>query len=171
MNSPEIMIDLLWTLMNIYHAINPSKPQRIAYIPWNAIIRNNAIETTKQAPVWDERLYIKLGGGLCTKVKYSLNQLWLRWHRRSQRSPHTPFGQCDLWLGKADINVAMSRTAALPTHPYTYSSMLSSSEMLELCPCLFFLTMLGNSANCWSLVNYDRPEAHQGCFWRQGNGT
>jgi len=139
------------------------------YIPWNAIIRNNTIETTKQAPVWDERLYIKLGVGLCTEVKYSLYQL--RWHWRSQRSWHTPFGQCDLWPGKVDINVAMSRTAALPTHPYTYSSMLSSSEMLELCPCLFFSTMLGNSAKCWSLLNYDRPEARRGCFWTAHSNT
>ncbi len=67
MNTPEIMIDQLWTLMNIYHVINPSKPRRISSIPWNAIIRNNTIETTKQAPVWDARLYIKSGGGLCTK--------------------------------------------------------------------------------------------------------
>lgn len=129
MNTPEIMIDLLWTLMNIYHAINPSKALRISCIPWNVIIRNNTIETTKQSPVWDERQYIKSGGGLCAEVKYSLNQLRLRWHWRSQRSWHTPFGQCDLWPGKADINFAMSRTAALPTHPYTYSSTLSALSL------------------------------------------
>lgn len=126
-NTPEIMIDLLWTLMNIYHAINPSKSQRISYIPWNTIIRNNTIETTKQAPVRSEsemRDYIKsdLSSAILEFLEDLTYSLWLvRFAVRKLRHK-----LCRVW----GHNIADSSI-----HIFINSV---SSESLKLCLRLFF---------------------------------
>lgn len=127
------MIDLLWPLMNIYHAINPSKSRRISYIPWNAIFRNNTIETTKQAPVRSES---EMRDCISSKIQFesTLTSVTLEFLEDLTYS---------LWLVRFVVRELRHKLCCVWGHNIADSSIhifinTVSSESLKLCLRLFF---------------------------------